>query len=52
MRSDHASNPGRFIQLYDYGTPVTVTAPPTQQTDDLTNQIVTGSATTASSPTA
>jgi hypothetical protein len=40
------------IQLYDYGTPVTVTAPPTQQTDDLTNQIVTGSANTASSPTA
>ncbi len=40
------------IQLYDYGTPVTVTAPPAQQTDDLTNQIVTGSASTTSSPTA
>jgi len=40
------------IQLYDYGTPVTVTAPPTQQTDDLTNQILTGSAVAASSPTA
>ena len=26
------------IQLYDYGAPVTVTAPPTQQTDDLTWQ--------------
>jgi hypothetical protein len=40
------------IQLYDYGTPVTVTAPPAQQTADLTNQIVAGSAGTASSPTA
>ena len=40
------------IQLYDYGTPVTVTAPPAQQTDDLTNQIVTGSTAAASSPTA
>jgi hypothetical protein len=43
------------IQLYDYGTPVTVTAPPAGQTTDLTNtvtnQVANSSAPAPSGPT-
>jgi len=40
------------IQLYDYGTAVTVTAPPAAQTADLTSQVASGAPAPASSPAA